>query len=421
MLAGAGPGVADDMHPAYVGLLLDEGLLAAGDVLERLWPADTQRSLAALHGRLALLQGRAPQQLRAVLDRLPPGPRAEQLGWLHAIDGDPELMRAAEAALGETRSPLERARGLLALGRVAPAMALLPALKIWDLARLARDHAQVWNDGQRAQVRALAVASPDRAWAAELGVALALVGPPAEAREDALWVLARRFDGTRLNSAWRLPALTRVLPFADMRFVVDPHLRAARGLWDAFSVVPSWAPLAAPDQLDAMVTMIDEGRGYPWDKLRLLALVARHHPPRHDELLARAKAGLPKLISPPGAGAGVNPAPVGGGGVATVHQVHLLAGLAAASRGDERRALQRAALERLASDLDYEELETVCPYMWPWVGAAQDPSLHAPCVEVLLRLLDRHTCWGALAGVVAGYPAPARTLALAGLRRLAEA
>lgn len=420
--------MAAEMHPAFVRLLVEEALVPAEEVLTRLWPAELGRQLEALRGLLASLWRRAPVETAEVLERLPPGPRAELWAGLQRA-GFAEGERAAARALAATEPGVGRARALLAVaradgdrGRVAEAMTLLARAKIWELARVAADLADVWDAEQRGAVRGLArrAGDRDRVWAAEVAVALARVAPPEEAREDAVWAIERTWDGSELAIPWRLPALTRALRFEQMRPWVDVHLRAARGLWDAFSTVPALVHLAAPDQLDAMVTMIEEGAGYPWDKVRLLALVARHHPPRHAELLARARAGLNEVVSAPGSGRGLNPAPVGGRGAATVHQVHALSGVAAAAEGEERRALQAAALERLATDAEeYEELETISPYGWAIVGERLDRSLVDRCMAVLLGFVDRYTCWGAIGGVVACFPAGDRAAGLQGLQRLA--
>lgn len=427
MLARA---LADDVHPAFVRLVLAEGALAAADALTRLWPADLDAQLEILRAHAGALWSGAPDALLAALARMPPGPRAEQLAaLLRGTPGERDaLARLARAALADTTEPLPRARALLALARadgdrerIAAAMPLLADLKIWDLARVAHDFSDMFDGPQRAEVRALALRSPRREWSSEVALALARAAPADEARADALSVIERMRDGEVLLSPWKLPALVPVLSWDELRRWVDPHLRRARGLWDASSTVPAWVSLAAPDQLDAMVEMIVRGASYPWDRVRLLALVSRHHPTRAEELLARAREGLLPLIQAPGSGRGANPAPVGGGRAATVHQVHALVGVAAASAGEERVALQRQALAHLATDAaHYDERETISPYHWPAVGERIDPSLHEACVDVLLAFADRYTCWGAIGGVVACFPAGARGLASRALVRVGD-
>ncbi len=68
----------------------------------------------------------------------------------------------------------------------------------------------------------------------------------------------------------------------------------------------------------------------------------------------------------------------------------------------------------------YEERETISPYAWRWLGEPLDPSLRAACIDTLLGLADRYSCWGALGEVAACFPPSKQRLALVGLCRLAD-
>lgn len=280
---------------------------------------------------------------------------------------------------------------------LAAAIPLLAALQLPDLARVVDDFSDMFDETQRAELRGHAMRSSNRAWSSQLLLGLARVAPRDEARADAQQAIERARDGDVLWRPWQLPALMPAFSWDELRRWVDPHLRRALKLWDATITVPAWVSFAEPDQLDAMVEMIVRGASYPWDRVRLLALVSRHHPTRAEELLARAREGLGPLLGAPGRGA--NSAPVGGGRVATVHQVHALFAVAAACADEERVALQRQALVLLASEAPhYQERETVCPYQWEDIAEHLDPSLRAACVDVLLAFADRHTCWARSAG-----------------------
>lgn len=398
---------ADDAHPAFVRLVLDEGSVAAEVVLARLWPAEVGAQVEVLREHAGSLWRRAPEELLEVLARLPPGTRAERLAALLPAGGE-RVAALARAALGEARSSVAQARALLAMARVdgecgAAAMALLAALRPGELARLVAEYGAALDPPQRAVIRGLA-AGADGRWSAELLLALARVGPPEEALADAEQGLERMAEGPSLALPERLVALARAVPFAALRPWIDAHLRAAKGPWSVISTVPAWASLAAPDQLDAMVEAVEACDLYPVDRARLLATLSRWHAARRGALLGRAREELRR--SPAGAAA---------------RRVHAMLALAAASAGDERRELQRAALELVASgDVADAEPEASARRLWSFLGEHLDPGLRERCVETLSTFADRWTCWMAIGSVVAGFPAEERGLGLRALRRISD-
>ncbi|MEZ4404881.1 MAG: hypothetical protein R3A52_00105 [Polyangiales bacterium] len=429
---------ARELPREYVNVILPLMPESAPDILRALRDIPGFGEGWLLREHAPLLARYAPDLFLERVGEIPlPFPRAVLVAdaalGLPLADRGPFRARALALLAAETH-PAERLLGLLGWARaeepgpaadamLSEARALLSSVDAASVSRVRRRLKDPAVAHLRADFLAHVESLPEADLEPELILTRARLGPPDRRVALALRAIevASHREGRINHYIYTAMSTSKLVGFAPVRPWFERYLRELDTARDLSFLVRSEGAHMPPEMLENAAQRARALCAESWRLAPILAEVASHHADGRDALRSELRGLVARVVGEPVRGHSMDPSELEDLINVDFTRARVAMEVSAIFEGDERRYLQRRALELVeAADTGVEQQYAIDQLEWDEFGPVLDPSLYAEAARVALGIRHRPSALKALGKLVAALPESSRHLALLGLARLAD-